>query len=147
MQCSDGELATAPNHKETHDMAEDHLEVGSLAWTDLTVPDAESLRDFYAAVVGWRPEPVSMGEYADFNMVGPESGEPRVGICHARDSNAYLPPQWLVYVIVADLDASLERCRTLGGEIIGEPRRQGESARYCVIRDPAGAVLALYQAR
>jgi uncharacterized protein len=34
---------------------------GTVAWHDITVPDAERLRDFYAAVVGWRPEPVDMG--------------------------------------------------------------------------------------
>ena len=35
--------------------------VGTVAWTDLTVPDAEGIRDFYARVVGWVPEPVAMG--------------------------------------------------------------------------------------
>jgi predicted enzyme related to lactoylglutathione lyase len=32
-----------------------------VAWQDLTVPNAEAIRDFYAVVVGWRPEPVDMG--------------------------------------------------------------------------------------
>ena len=27
--------------------------VGTIGWTDLTVPDADGLRDFYSAVVGW----------------------------------------------------------------------------------------------
>lgn len=35
-------------------------DIGSLGWTDLTVPDAERIRDFYQAVVGWRAEPVDM---------------------------------------------------------------------------------------
>jgi predicted enzyme related to lactoylglutathione lyase len=41
---------------------------GSITWQDLTVPDAEALRDFYAAVVGWEPEALSMGGYSDFVM-------------------------------------------------------------------------------
>jgi predicted enzyme related to lactoylglutathione lyase len=52
---------------------------GRIGWSDLTVEDAPAIRDFWAAVAGWRPEPVSMGEYSDFNMVaagprGPAGG-------------------------------------------------------------------------
>jgi predicted enzyme related to lactoylglutathione lyase len=28
---------------------------GAIAWCDLTVPDARKVRDFYAAVAGWKP--------------------------------------------------------------------------------------------
>ena len=34
--------------------------VGSISWVDLTVPDAPGVRDFYAAVTGWRPSPVAI---------------------------------------------------------------------------------------
>jgi predicted enzyme related to lactoylglutathione lyase len=36
-------------------------EVGSVGWIDLTVPEAEEVRDFYSAVVGWKSEPVDIG--------------------------------------------------------------------------------------
>lgn len=117
---------------------------GTVAWTDLTVGDAEGLRDFYAAVTGWRPEPVDMGGYADFNMCRPGDGTPAAGVCHARGANANLPPQWLIYVVVADLDASLAAVREHGGEVLAEPSVP-EGERYAVVRDPAGAALALYQ--
>jgi hypothetical protein len=84
--------------------------IGTVGWQDLTVPDAERLRDFYPAVVGWRAEPVDMGGYSDFNIVAPSTGEPAAGVCFARGANAKLPPQWLIYVTVADLDASLKAC-------------------------------------
>ena len=35
--------------------------IGAIEWSDLTVPDAESLSDFYCDVVGWDKSPVSMG--------------------------------------------------------------------------------------
>ena len=38
-------------------------EVGSINWTDLTVPEAEKVKDFYSAVVGWKFAPVDMGGY------------------------------------------------------------------------------------
>ena len=118
---------------------------GKIAWTDLTVPDADGLRDFYSRVVGWRSDPVSMGDYSDFNMIPPGSDEPAAGICHARGTNEDLPPVWLVYIVVADLEKSLSACMDGGGEILMGPKGMGPGSSYAVIRDPAGAFSALYQ--
>ncbi len=115
---------------------------GSIVWTDLTVKDASSVRDFYREVVGWNAVPLSMGDYDDFNMMPPGSDAPVAGICHARGANANLPAQWLVYVQVEDVEASAKQAQELGGAVVDGPRGMG-SLRFCVIRDPAGAVLAL----
>ncbi len=117
--------------------------IGSIVWHDLTVPNADEVRAFYSQVVGWKSEPVSMGDYDDFNMISPDDGQCAAGICHARGSNAKLPPQWLIYISVADADEAAAKCKKLGGKIIDGPRDMGEG-RFCVIRDPAGAVAALY---
>ena len=118
--------------------------LGAVAWVDLTVDDAPRVRDFYAGVVGWSPSPVDMGDYADYAM-GPEGGDPVAGVCHARGGNVGLPAQWLVYVTVADLDRSLGQCAALGGAVVTRPRDLGAYGRFAVVRDPAGAVLALIQ--
>ena len=76
---------------------------GTIVWTNLTVPDAAGVRNFYAAVVGWSPGEV-------------------------------------------DVDASAARCVELGGEVIVGPGVMGGHGRYYVIRDPAGAFAALFQA-
>ncbi|HVD91675.1 MAG TPA: VOC family protein [Vicinamibacterales bacterium] len=115
---------------------------GEISWTDLTVEQAEQVRDFYEAVVGWTPEPLSMGTYSDFVMNA--NGTGTAGICHARGSNADLPPVWLIYITVDDLDHSLDECERLGGSLVSAPRSYG-GGRYCVIKDPAGAICALYQ--
>ena len=119
--------------------------IGSIGWVDLTVPDAERVKQFYAAVVGWAPEPVDMGGYADFNMTSPSNGQPMAGVCHRRGVNADLPAQWLIYIDVPDLDASMSRAVELGGRILAGPKGFGGQGRYCVIEDPAGAVAALFQ--
>jgi len=115
-----------------------------MVWIDLTVEDAATVRDFYSAVVGWTTDEVDMGGYADFSMNTPGSGTTITGVCHARGVNADMPPAWMPYFTVADLDASIERCRELGGEVVVAPRTLGEG-RFCVVKDPAGAVAALYQ--
>ena len=119
--------------------------VGAIVWRDLTVPDAEEVRRFYCEIVGWQARPHDMGDYHDFDIIVPGTGETVAGICHSRGTNANVPPQWLVYVTVEDVDRSAERCVALGGEIVDGPRAMGRQ-RFCVIRDPSGAVLALIDA-
>jgi predicted enzyme related to lactoylglutathione lyase len=119
--------------------------VGRISWVDLTVSDAAGVRDFYRQVVGWSSVEVGMGDYNDYNMLSPTNGEVVAGVCHARGVNAGLPPVWLVYVAVADLETSMARCRELGGSMVAGPNGMGSYGRYCVIRDPAGAHLALFE--
>lgn len=123
---------------------DDMNDIGKIGWFDLTVTDASAIRDFYSKVVGWKSQDVSMGEYQDFNMTMPESGEPAAGICHARGGNAELPSQWLIYITVADVDKSAELCRENGGAVIVGPKSMGDG-KFCVIEDPNGSVAALYQ--
>jgi hypothetical protein len=118
--------------------------VGSISWMDLTIPNAEVVRDFYAAVAGWKADPIDMGGYHDYCMVPPEAAVPAAGICHARGPNTDLPPQWLIYITVADLPASLAACAARGGKVVAPSREMG-GGKMAVIQDPSGAVAALYQ--
>ena len=118
--------------------------IGAIAWTDLTVRPAVKVRDFYTAVVGWKFSEVDMGGYEDFCMNQPADGTTVAGICHARGENASLPSQWLIYINVANLKRSLTTCRRRGGKVVCPPR-QMVGGRIAVIRDPAGAVVALFE--
>lgn len=122
----------------------DNSQVGKIGWIDMTVEDADGIRDFYKSVVGWGSDDVSMGEYADYSMTLPSNGEAVSGICHARGSNAEIPPGWLIYIVVEDVGTSAAACTKNGGEVIVPPKDLA-GGRFCVIRDPAGATAALYQ--
>lgn len=123
----------------------DKLTPGSIGWIDLTVPNADEVRDFYSAVVGWKPENVSMGDYNDYNMTNPVSGEPNAGVCHKKGVNSKLPSVWMAYFIVADMNESIEKVKALGGKILVEPKEMGAQGRIAVIEDPGGAICSLYQ--
>lgn len=120
-------------------------EIGSITWCDLTIPDADGVKDFYSRVIGWKPEAVSMGEYNDYSMVAPESGKVAAGVCHTRGVNANLPPQWLIYITVEDVEKSAKICEEAGGKVLVPIKRISNYGNYCVISDPAGAVCALFQ--
>jgi uncharacterized protein len=117
--------------------------IGTIAWRDLTVSNAEEIKDFYCKVVGWKASPHDMGDYDDFDIKTPE-GETVTGICHAKETNANIPPQWLMYVKVENVKNSAEICVANGGKIIDGPRMMGQMV-FCVIQDPAGAVIAIHE--
>lgn len=115
--------------------------IGAIEWRDLTVSNAEQISDFYAQVVGWQSEPVSMGDYDDYNMSNAQG--PIAGVCHAKGENAHVPPQWLMYVRVENAQESAKQTVELGGEILKGPTEHGGEIYY-LIRDPAGAILSVY---
>lgn len=120
-------------------------QIGSIGWLDLTVENADAVRDFYREVVGWTASGLDMGGYSDYCMAEPETGKMVSGVCHARGSNAGLPPVWLIYINFEDIEKSLARCVELGGQAITPIKSYGGQGNYCVIRDPAGAHAALFE--
>ena len=122
----------------------DEKQIGKIGWIDMSTDDAPGLKDFYQKVVGWQTQEVSMGEYSDYSMLMPGSGEAVTGICHARGSNEELRGGWLIYIVVEDVHASAAACEANGGKVTVRPRELA-GGQFCVIEDPSGATAALYQ--
>lgn len=118
---------------------------GTIGWLDLTVADAAKVRQFYENVIGWSSSGVDMGGYEDFTMLASDGETPVAGVCHSRGANADIPPYWIPYFIVEDLDQGIQSVNSGGGAIVSGPRTAGSTGRYCIIRDPAGAYAALFQ--
>ena len=118
--------------------------IGTMAWLDLSVGNAENVKSFYEDVIGWKSESISMGDYDDYVMLEPINGEAVSGICHAQGVNKDLPPAWLPYFLVADIEASIAAVQAKGGALVTEVKSMG-SDKYAVIKDPAGAACAIYQ--
>jgi predicted enzyme related to lactoylglutathione lyase len=116
---------------------------GLIKWADLTVDNAEEVRDFYSGVVGWQSTGFPVGDREDYVMAHPETGDVVAGICNQQGEIKGLPQQWLVYVTIEDLDDSIKACNELGGKVVFGPRDSETMGRWCVVEDPAGAVMAL----
>jgi hypothetical protein len=115
---------------------------GTIGWRDLTVADADGLRSFYGAVAGWTFRPHDMGDYHDYEVLAADGETCIAGLCHARGSNANLPPVWMMYIQVDNVEHAAKQCVEQGGELLDGPRTMGGQL-FCAFRDPAGAVAAL----
>ena len=124
-----------------HNMSD---KIGEMAWLDLTVNNASEVKDFYQQVVGWQVDEISMGDHNDYAMKSPVTGDAVSGICHSQGVNADMPAAWLPYFLVASLDESVASVTALGGVLLTKVKQVGQD-QYVVVKDPAGAVCALYQ--
>lgn len=119
--------------------------VGAIVSADLTIPDAGGLKEFYQQVIGWTSEELKMGDeeaYADYIMKD-ASGNWAGGVCHARGVNSNIPPVWMVYINVANIQESVDKCKALGGKVIKEAFDSNGHYIYAMLEDPAGTVLAV----
>jgi len=56
-----------------------------------------------------------------------------------------LPPHWLYYVQVDDLDASIERAKAKDAKLLNGPMEVPGGARIAQLMDPQGAAFALHE--
>lgn len=86
----------------------------------------DCIRDFYRDVIGWICVPEDMGGYSDFHMLSSRGGNSVAGICYARGVIADLPPVWLIYIVVKDVDVNAQMYEDLGGELVVQPWFMGD---------------------
>lgn len=129
-------------------MEQPYFKKGQIISADLTVNNANELRDFYKEVIGWQVEEMPMKEgnenYSDYIMKD-ESGAWVGGVCHNRGANKGIPAQWIMYINVKSIAESIEKCLRLGGKVVRESKDAQGNYHYAMIQDPNGAIIGLTQ--
>ena len=122
-------------------------EMNTVGWIELTTTDEAKAAKFYGDVFGWKVTngkgaPAGPDDYGHIENAGTAIG----GIPPAsmRDPNA--PPNWMIYVEVADTAAATEKAKSLGATVCMGPMDIGENGTISVLQDPQGAYFALHQA-
>lgn len=116
---------------------------GQFVWYDLMSPDVDAATKFYTEVVGWGtqqwdgPAPYTMWT---------ASGNPIGGVVPLTSDHAAagVVPHWMAYITVDDVDAIIEKAKDKGATVVAEPRDIPDTGRFAVIRDPQGALIAVY---
>lgn len=115
---------------------------GALCWNELATRDPDGAKEFYGAVFGWGHEDGPAGDftYTQWTLDGKSIGGmmPMTG----DQSLADVPPHWLVYFAVDDCDATVDKVRELGGNVL-KPAFDMSQGRMAVVQDPHGAVFAV----
>jgi uncharacterized protein len=116
---------------------------GRFVWYELMTTDIETAKAFYANVVGWGTRDASMPGllYSLFTV----EKAPVTGMMNLPEDarRVEVPPHWIGYVGVDDVDAAVDRTKQLGGTVRVPPTDVPNVSRFSVIADPQMATLAL----
>jgi predicted enzyme related to lactoylglutathione lyase len=118
---------------------------GRFAWYELMTTDPKAAEGFYTKVVGWstQPWPGLDPPYTCWMKADQPVGGLMLLPEEAKAGGA--PPNWMMYVAVADADRTVERARSLGAKVEVAPREIPSVGRFAVLSDPQGAVFAILQ--
>jgi len=112
---------------------------GQFFWYDIMTTDTQAAARFYGDVVGWGVQKADADgkEYSIFTV----NGQGVAGLMpvpkEARDQG--VPPAWMGYVAVDDVDAAARRLEREGGTVHKGPITVPGIIRFAVVSDPQGA--------
>ena len=104
----------------------------TFCWIDLATTDAEEARKLYAGLFGW------MAQAHDRDMTFFNQNRRIAGMRRMAEAWAEMWPQWLVYFVVPNYEAGVERVEALGGEVIKPPVNNAAIGPCAIIQDPQG---------
>lgn len=112
-------------------------------WRELSTTDVEGALRFYGDLLGWTSKRIEMPNGAYWLL---NAGEKQVGGLMKLPAGVEMPPYWMSYVSVPDVDAAMTRAKQLGGELVWGPLDVEGVGRMGTIVDPRGAPFSVMRA-
>jgi uncharacterized protein len=116
---------------------------GTPCWVDLASADLEASAAFYGDLLGWEipelPNSAEMGGYRRAKF----EGDDVAGAMPIQQPEQ--PAVWSTYISVEDADATAAAAVAEGGSLLFEPMDVMGLGRMCMLADPGGAVIGLWQ--
>ncbi len=113
---------------------------GAFCWADLNTQDRGRASEFYSALFGWTITPGEGKDASGYLHI--KNGEKFIGGIPPMDN---VPPSWLIYLYVADVDASSGKAKELGANFYMPPTSLEGVGRFTVLADPQGGVFAMFK--
>jgi predicted enzyme related to lactoylglutathione lyase len=116
---------------------------GRFVWHELHTTDRARAQKFYGALLPWMNEDVQMGPGETYGLVK-MGGKDFAGITKSK-APPNVPPHWISYIAVEDVDATTNKAKSLGASVKQEPMDIPNTGRFAVLADPQGGLFALYK--
>jgi len=118
-------------------------EPGAYCWNELHTREFDTAKEFYHNVFGWSYEDIGDGEnFAYATFTNPGETDSVGGINDDTKMPGEIPPHWLTWIQVADVDASLAKATELGATAMMGPD-DSPFGRMVVLQAPQGEVLGI----
>lgn len=118
--------------------------LGEFCWNELATSNVKAAKDFYGNVFGWKFSENQMGDMT-YTMIK-KNDKDFAGIwAIPKDQAEHIPPHWMAYILVENLDDALQKAQKHGATIVKPATNAGDMGRLGIIQDPTGAHIALWQ--
>lgn len=108
---------------------------GDFIWYELMTSDPDAAAAFYGPLLGWKSSD-SGQEGMDYRIF--THGADAIGGLIPLPDGAPMPPMWLGYIGVDDVDVSVNIIRKAGGQVYMEPQDIPGVGRFAFVADPQG---------
>jgi len=116
---------------------------GTLCWGDLATNDVERAKAFYSGLFGWQ---IMAGENDTSGYLHIKNGEHFIGgMPPAKHLQPGVPPHWLAYFLVDDVDVTANKAKDMAAKLFVPPMSVEGVGRMSIIADPQGAVFAIFK--
>jgi len=110
---------------------------------ELQTNDIPKAKEFYSRLFDWKLDDIPMpGGDMLYTMINVGEG---TGGGMFANMDPQVPPHWLAYVGVDDIEASTQKARDLGASVLQDVMKIGDYGWLSVIKDPTGAVIAMWK--
>ena len=121
----------------------DSTRVGEIGWNELYANDGPAAFAFYRNLFGWQQlSEIDMGPHGTYIIYG--QGERQYGGVMTKTADMPMPPSWVYYIHVDDLDAAIARAISNGGKKLFGPMEVPGGDIVAQLLDPQGALFALH---
>jgi len=124
------------------------LVTGTFCWPELATSDQNAAKKFYTSLFGWTVKDTDMGPngtYTIFTLNGKDAAAAYTLMPDMVKNG--VPPNWASYVTVDNADQSVEKAKSLGGQLLMGPMDVMDHGRMAVLQDPQGAVFCVWQSK
>lgn len=117
---------------------------GTFCWIELGTTDVDGARAFYTSLFPWTVQENSMGEMGTYSIFQ-KDGRDAASMYKLGPQQMGMPPCWMSYVSVADVEETVAAAGNLGGVVIAGPFDVMDHGRMAVLTDPQGAFFSIWQ--
>jgi len=119
---------------------------GSFCWIELHTSDQNAAKSFYGALFAWEAHDNPMGPNDFYTMFKLQGRHAAAGCTLRPDERSQgVPPHWMLYIAVANTDATAAKAQQLGGKVLAPPFDVMDAGRMAVVQDPTGATFCVWQ--
>lgn len=121
--------------------------VNHFCWSELATTDTAAAIAFYGPLMGWKAENIPSSLDCYFLMcLGDDLAAALYDMGPDKKAKGF-PPHWMAYVRVENADATAAKAVELGGSVVMPPFGVHDVGRMAVLKDPGGAVFAVWQVK